>query len=198
MYLQLPPNPQYTLAFIRFPSPTLTALCPFPLIRYVAFNSTYAAVSPSLLLHLRCRPPFLSSAAALPVISTENYSPRRRGERGPASLSTKKDASAYHIEFDNNMQPIGPNATHFSSCIGMYVRTRLPYQIDTKDLTTQHWEGFWSHLKGEWHLENDGPKDLVFKKAKKIATNWRSKLVTKYVNAGTTPFAKYKYLEREH
>ncbi|KAI3795462.1 hypothetical protein L1987_38117 [Smallanthus sonchifolius] len=177
MYLRLPPNPQYTLAFIRF-----------PLIRY--------DVSHSLLLHLRRRvpqpstpltsscPPAFYSAAALPFVSTENYSPR--DERGPASLSTKKDASAYHIEFDNDMQPIGPNAYHFSSCIGMY----LPYHIDMKDLTTQHWEGLWSRLKEEWHLENDGLEDLVFIKAKNLATNWRSKLVTKYVNVGTTPFAK--------
>ncbi|KAI3713049.1 hypothetical protein L1987_71619 [Smallanthus sonchifolius] len=223
MYLQLPPNhyvfaitpksPIYpSLHTVSFSYTNCTVSFPSHPLRSLLLHLRRRVPQPSTPLTPSCPPAFYSTYAADPLSSPpqppslssppkttlQAMSKRRRGERGPASLSTKKDASAYHIEFDNNMQPIGPNAAHFSSCIGMYVRTRLPYQIDTKDLTTQHWEGFWSHLKGEWHLENDGPKDLVFKKAKKIATNWRSKLVTKYVNAGTTPFAKYKYLEREH
>ncbi|KAI3695553.1 hypothetical protein L1987_78550 [Smallanthus sonchifolius] len=149
MYLQLPPNPQYTLAFIRFPSPTLTALCPFPLIRYVAFYSIYAAVSPSLLLHLRRRVPQPSTPLTPPC---------------PPAFYSLTPPTPFPL-----------------------LRSRPPCHLPRKLLS-----------KGEWHLENDGPKDLVFIKAKKIATNWRSKLVTKYVNAGTTPFAKYKYLEREH
>ncbi|KAK9063144.1 hypothetical protein SSX86_017014 [Deinandra increscens subsp. villosa] len=124
--------------------------------------------------------------------------PRGRGKRGVASWSKKYKKGDYNIEFDEDMQPVGINASRFMSWLGTKCRLDFSYHIDTKNFEKQKWEDLWSETKKLWNIPNDNPKSLVLKKAKRICTNWRSYLVKQFVKVGETPFHKYTYLKDEH
>ncbi|KAK9056921.1 hypothetical protein SSX86_024286 [Deinandra increscens subsp. villosa] len=123
---------------------------------------------------------------------------RKRGERGVACCSEKHGEDEYYIEFDKNMRPVGVKASQFMSWIGVKCRSDLPYHIDTNKIEQETWDDFWLETKVFWNIPNDKPKTLVLKRAKRICTNWKSYLVTKFVKVGKTPFSKYTYLEDEH
>ncbi|KAK1428126.1 hypothetical protein QVD17_16954 [Tagetes erecta] len=73
----------------------------------------------------------------------------------------------------------------------MRVRTKFSYHIDCIGFGKQN-------RKNMWHIPNDAPKSVVIKRSKRMFTNWISKLVTSYVEVGTTPFVAYPYLDEEH
>ncbi|KAI7747240.1 hypothetical protein M8C21_002032 [Ambrosia artemisiifolia] len=120
----------------------------------------------------------------------------KRGKRGVASCSKKMREDELHIEFDENMLPTGVNRAKFSSWLGLTLRKRFPYHIDTCKFEKQMWEDLWLDVKDHWKILDDEPKQVLIKKAKKNCTTWRSKLVREFVNKNELPFAKYRYLDQ--
>jgi len=46
-----------------------------------------------------------------------------------------------------------------------------------------------------WNIQTDDPEEFMRKKAVKIGTNFRSRLVKDYVNTNTSPCEKYTFIE---
>ncbi|KAM0053675.1 hypothetical protein Hdeb2414_s0007g00262121 [Helianthus debilis subsp. tardiflorus] len=120
----------------------------------------------------------------------------KRGKRGVASCSKKMTEDELYIEFDEDMLPIGVNKSKFSSWLGLTLRKRFSYHIDTSKFEKHMWDDLWLHVKEHWKILDDKPKQVLIKKAKKNCTTWRSKLVREFVNNNERPFAKYHYLDQ--
>ncbi|KAI3819164.1 hypothetical protein L1987_12989 [Smallanthus sonchifolius] len=131
-------------------------------------------------------------------MSKEEMTKKERGKRGAASCAKKYEENDNIIEFDDLMRPIGPTTGRFSSWLGQTVRTDLPYQLDTKCIEKHQWEKVCATMATTWHITDDSPKKNIIKRAKRLFSNWRSTLITEFVNVGTRPFDKYPYLEEEH
>ncbi|KAM0072048.1 hypothetical protein Hdeb2414_s0001g00032101 [Helianthus debilis subsp. tardiflorus] len=122
----------------------------------------------------------------------------KRGKRGVACFSKKYKDEDYNIEFDQNNLPVGPNKHKFVSWFGLKCKQMFPYHIKTTDFEQYMWDELWLETKELWKIQSNAPKDTMERKAKKLCTNFRSRLVTHYINLGKTPFSDYKYLDPAH
>ncbi|KAJ0735337.1 hypothetical protein HanPI659440_Chr11g0430961 [Helianthus annuus] len=122
----------------------------------------------------------------------------KRGKRGVACFSKKYKDEDYNIEFDQNNLPVGPNKHKFVSWFGLKCKQMFPYHIKTTDFERYMWDELWLETKELWKIQSNAPKDTMKRKAKKLCTNFRSRLVTHYINLGKTPFSDYKYLDPTH
>ncbi|KAM0007070.1 hypothetical protein Hdeb2414_s0154g00815811 [Helianthus debilis subsp. tardiflorus] len=119
-------------------------------------------------------------------------------KRGVACFSKKYKDEDYKIEFDQNNLPVGPNKHKFVSWFGLKCKQMFPYHIKTTDFERYMWDELWLETKELWKIQSNAPKDTMERKAKKLCTNFRSRLVTHYINLGKTPFSDYKYLDPAH
>ncbi|KAM0029530.1 hypothetical protein Hdeb2414_s0014g00432611 [Helianthus debilis subsp. tardiflorus] len=119
-------------------------------------------------------------------------------KRGVACFSKKYKDEDYNIEFDQNNLPVGPNKHKFVSWFGLKCKQMFPYHIKTTDFERYMWDELWLETKELWKIQSNAPKDTMERKAKKLCTNFRSRLVTHYINLGKTPFSDYKYLDPAH
>ncbi|KAF5806747.1 hypothetical protein HanXRQr2_Chr05g0225221 [Helianthus annuus] len=119
-----------------------------------------------------------------------------RGIRGSATFS-KKDCD-YTIEFNHDNQPIGKNATDYTSGLGVKLKAEFSYHIPQDKFEEQKWEHLWKDIQELWKANSIAPKEAALKNAKKRHTNWRSYLTTSYVRKNKTPFKTYKNLESQH
>ncbi|KAJ0622491.1 hypothetical protein HanRHA438_Chr01g0020001 [Helianthus annuus] len=120
------------------------------------------------------------------------------GKRGVASFQKNYKEEDYKVEFDQNNRPVGAMSSPFMSWFGLKVRQTFPYHIDTKKFDTNRWEELWLDAKRLWNIQTDRPKKFMLRKAKKLCTKFRSRLVINYVNKGKRPFEKYAYLDPAH
>ncbi|KAL4583628.1 hypothetical protein LXL04_008208 [Taraxacum kok-saghyz] len=93
----------------------------------------------------------------------EDIPKRGRGKRGIALFKKKREPEEYRVEFDENNIPL---TKEFMSWFGMLMT---------------------------WNIETDAPEEFMRKKAVKIGTNFRSRLVKDYVNTNTSPCEKYTF-----
>ncbi|KAJ0795162.1 putative Ulp1 protease family catalytic domain, papain-like cysteine peptidase superfamily [Helianthus annuus] len=122
----------------------------------------------------------------------------KRGKRGVASFKKNYKEEDYKVEFDRNNRPVGAMSSPFMSWFGLKVRQTFPYHIDTKNFERNRWEELWLDAKRLWNIQNDRPKKFMLRKAKKLCTKFRSRLVINYVHKGKRPFEKYAYLDPAH
>ncbi|KAJ0454693.1 hypothetical protein HanIR_Chr15g0742991 [Helianthus annuus] len=119
----------------------------------------------------------------------------KRGKRGVAAFRKNYKEEDYKVDFDKNNHLVGAMSSPFMSWFGLKVRQTFPYHIDTKDFERNWWEELWLDTKILWNIQTDGPKKFMLRKAKKLCTKFRSRLVNNYVNKGKRPFEKYTYLD---
>ncbi|MFS7993326.1 hypothetical protein Hanom_Chr12g01092751 [Helianthus anomalus] len=68
-----------------------------------------------------------------------------RGKRGPATFS-KKDID-YTIEFNHDNQPIGKNATDYTSWLGVKMKAEFSYHIPQDKFEEHKWEHLWKDIQ---------------------------------------------------
>ncbi|KAL4583243.1 hypothetical protein LXL04_007811 [Taraxacum kok-saghyz] len=89
----------------------------------------------------------------------------------------------------------GYKTKEFMSWFGMLVQHRIPIHIDMCKVDKELFKNLWLETKMTWNIETDAPEEFMRKKAVKIGTNFRSRLVTDYVNTNTSPCEKYTFIE---
>ncbi|KAL4585004.1 hypothetical protein LXL04_009617 [Taraxacum kok-saghyz] len=122
----------------------------------------------------------------------EDIPKRGRGKRGIALFKKKREREEYCVEFDENNIPL---SKEFMSWFGMLVQHRIPIHIDMCNVKKEVFKNLWLETKMTWNIQTDDPEEFMRKKAVKIGTNFRSRLVTEYVNTNTSPCEKYTFIE---
>ncbi|KAK9059737.1 hypothetical protein SSX86_020441 [Deinandra increscens subsp. villosa] len=145
-------------------------------------------------------PPHTSAAAAAgsgphTISTATSLGTSRRGKRGCASFSKKFAEKDLYILFDINNKPVGPTRKYFMSWYGLMVKQRLPLHIKTGKVPKKLIDKIWKEAKAFWNIQTDEPKDLMRKKAIKISTNFKSRLVTNFVNKGKNACDKYSFIK---
>ncbi|KAL8265011.1 hypothetical protein R6Q59_023141 [Mikania micrantha] len=133
-----------------------------------------------------------------PCASHETTSMSKRGKRGVASCKKKLREDQMYIEFDENDLPIGPNASHFDSRIGLALRSQFPYWVAKKTLQMKNGKTCGCKLRyyEYWHIPNDDAEKRTIIRAKKMRTDFLSKLYRNYTSTGINPCSKYKYFDK--
>ncbi|KAL8249855.1 hypothetical protein R6Q59_006723 [Mikania micrantha] len=119
----------------------------------------------------------------------------KRGKRGVASCKKRLRDDQMYIEFDENQLPIGPNSNEFDSKLGLAVRSQFPYWVETKKIEKEKWKDLWFQIKELWHIPNDDAEKRTMTRAKKMRTDFLSKLYRNYIETGENPCTKYKYFD---
>ncbi|MFS7993787.1 hypothetical protein Hanom_Chr12g01098221 [Helianthus anomalus] len=82
-----------------------------------------------------------------------------RGKRGVAKCKKKLRPEDMHISFDENYDPIGPNASYFDSWLGLETRTHFPeYWIKSRKFEKERWDNLWLHIKKKSDRASKGAK----------------------------------------
>ncbi|KAL8230020.1 hypothetical protein R6Q57_014920 [Mikania cordata] len=119
----------------------------------------------------------------------------KRGKRGVASCKKRLRDDQMYIEFDENQLPIGPNSNEFDSKLGLAVRSQFPYWVETKKIEKEKWKDLWLQIKELWHIPNDDAEKRTMTRAKKMRTDFLSKLYRNYIETGENPCKKYTYFD---
>ncbi|KAL4567728.1 hypothetical protein LXL04_023320 [Taraxacum kok-saghyz] len=122
----------------------------------------------------------------------EDIPKKGRGKRGIALFKKKREREEYRVEFDENNIPL---TKEFMSWFGMLVQHRIPIHIDMCNIDKELFKNLWLETKMTWNIETDAPEEFMRKKAVKIGTNFRSRLVTDYVIINKSPCEKYTFIE---
>ncbi|MFS7989918.1 hypothetical protein Hanom_Chr11g01052561 [Helianthus anomalus] len=81
----------------------------------------------------------------MPTTTTDVTCKLGRGKRGPATFS-KKDCD-YTIEFNHDNQPIGKNATDYTSWLGVKMKAEFSYHIPQDKFEEHKWEHLWMDIQ---------------------------------------------------
>ncbi|XP_076946398.1 uncharacterized protein LOC143617877 [Bidens hawaiensis] len=118
-------------------------------------------------------------------------------KRRVAKTSKKLDGDDdLKLEFDENYLTSGANASPFATWLGGELRSRISFNIENKDVRKEVWEKLWLEMKAHWKIENDKPKKIMIRRAKKNCTNFRSFLTRNFVYTGLDPFTKFPFLDK--
>ncbi|CAI9260745.1 unnamed protein product [Lactuca saligna] len=98
----------------------------------------------------------------------ENLGPKKRGERGIAAFKSKISPEKYKVKFDKNNIPDNGMPTQFSSWFGM---------------------------KKQWNIESNDQEKYLMRKAVKLASNFKSFLVSNFVNQELNACLKYDFIK---
>ncbi|KAL4561933.1 hypothetical protein LXL04_034117 [Taraxacum kok-saghyz] len=96
------------------------------------------------------------------------------------------------LNFDENNIPL---TKEFMSWFGMLVQHRISIHIDMCNVDKELFKNLWLETKMTWNIETNAPEEFMRKKAVKIGTNFRSRLVKEYLKSEkakkATPIKKF-------
>ncbi|KAK1408277.1 hypothetical protein QVD17_39914 [Tagetes erecta] len=120
-------------------------------------------------------------------------------KRGPASMSKNIPTEKIKLlRFTKDGQPCGSMAQKFKTWYSIKLKRNFSYHIPMSNFPTEDFDILWLQAKAYWMIETDAPKEFMKKWSKKIGTNWRSKLYTKFVKLKKNACDTYSYLDRDH
>ncbi|CAI9302468.1 unnamed protein product [Lactuca saligna] len=122
---------------------------------------------------------------------------RKRGQRGIAAFKKNYRPEEYNVKFNENNIPNGGMSTQFMSCFGINVQQRFPIDEDPGKVKDKYFEDLWLEAKKQWNIESDDMKDYMKRRAVKLASNFKSRLVSKFVNNELDACAAYTFIPRD-
>ncbi|CAI9288114.1 unnamed protein product [Lactuca saligna] len=125
----------------------------------------------------------------------ENVRPKKRGERGIAAFKSKISPEKYKVKFDKNNIPDDGMPAQFSSWFGMKVRRSFPIDIESRKAGEKYFKDLWLETKKQWNIESNDQEKYLKRKAVKLASNFKSFLVSNFVNQELNACLKYDFIK---
>ncbi|CAI9281049.1 unnamed protein product [Lactuca saligna] len=79
----------------------------------------------------------------------------------------------------------------------MNVQHRFPIDEDPGKVKDKYFEDLWLEAKKQWNIESDDMKDYMKRRTVKLASNFKSRLVSKFVNNELDACVVYTFIPRD-